>query len=597
MVSLSGAVEVAPAARPGRRDRRPRLDRLDAPDERAARHRRHPRLRGDPRRQPGGLRGARAGARRHRDDARLGDRRPRPQVPDDERPGDEADRARGPPPGPRVAVGHPARPRGDDRDPLGRRLGRGLGPPAAAQGRRRVGDPRPARSRRSCRDRARRSRDASRSAASTCARPMPRRERERDALCRRGAVPDPAVRDAARTILADVRERGADAVRDAAARFGGGRPDGRLLIERAELRAAADAPVAHRSRRARDRHRERPPVRGGAAAGHHPDHDRRRRRARAPLAPRPSRRRLCTRRLGALPELARHGRRPARWSRASTRSSSRRPRTATGTSTRSCSARPACSRSTRCSSRAASRRSRRSRTASRPRVWRRWTSSSGPGPPGSPPPRSRSPARWASTCPPARPRGWSSRMPTADARTVAADLVTQAEHGPDSPALLVTPDEALADAVEAEVRRRLATREPPRHPRPGPRATTAGSSSSRTSTPASPSSTTTARSTCPWTSRTLEPTVDRIRNAGSIFVGRWSPESAGDYASGANHVLPTGGLARACGPLAVETFGKFNQVQRITREGLADAPAGHPRPRRGRGPARPPRRRRGPLRR
>ena len=66
----------------------------------------------------------------------------------------------------------------------------------------------------------------------------------------------------------------------------------------------------------------------------------------------------------------------------------------------------------------------------------------------------------------------------------------------------------------------------------------------------------------------LDETVDAIRNAGSIFVGRWSPESAGDYASGANHVLPTGGLARACGPLAVETFGKFNQVQRITREGL-----------------------------
>jgi len=67
----------------------------------------------------------------------------------------------------------------------------------------------------------------------------------------------------------------------------------------------------------------------------------------------------------------------------------------------------------------------------------------------------------------------------------------------------------------------------------------------------------------------LEGTVAGIRNAGSIFVGRWSPESAGDYASGANHVLPTGGLARSCGPLAVETFGKFNQVQRITRDGLA----------------------------
>ena len=71
---------------------------------------------------------------------------------------------------------------------------------------------------------------------------------ERDALFRRGAVPDPAVREAARGILADVRARGAVAVRDAAARFGGGRPDGRLLLTRAELAAAADAlPAAQRS--------------------------------------------------------------------------------------------------------------------------------------------------------------------------------------------------------------------------------------------------------------------------------------------------------------------------------------------------------------
>jgi histidinol dehydrogenase len=67
----------------------------------------------------------------------------------------------------------------------------------------------------------------------------------------------------------------------------------------------------------------------------------------------------------------------------------------------------------------------------------------------------------------------------------------------------------------------------------------------------------------------LEATVDAIRNAGSIFVGRWAPESAGDYATGANHVLPTGGLARSSGPLAVETYGKFSQVQRISRDGLA----------------------------
>ncbi len=65
--------------------------------------------------------------------------------------------------------------------------------------------------------------------------------RARDALCRRGAVPDPAVRDAARRILADVRERGAAAVREASASFGGGRPDGRLLLTREELLDAADA--------------------------------------------------------------------------------------------------------------------------------------------------------------------------------------------------------------------------------------------------------------------------------------------------------------------------------------------------------------------
>src|SRR5262249_23635097 len=71
--------------------------------------------------------------------------------------------------------------------------------------------------------------------------PTPGALRERDALFRRGAVPDPAVRAAAREILADVRARGAAAVREAAARFGGGRPDGRLLLTRAGLTAAAGA--------------------------------------------------------------------------------------------------------------------------------------------------------------------------------------------------------------------------------------------------------------------------------------------------------------------------------------------------------------------
>ncbi len=71
-------------------------------------------------------------ARRHRHDARLRHRGPRPQVPDDERAGGQARRARGPAARARVAVRDPARPRRDDRDPLRRRRGRGLGAPAHA---------------------------------------------------------------------------------------------------------------------------------------------------------------------------------------------------------------------------------------------------------------------------------------------------------------------------------------------------------------------------------------------------------------------------------------------------------------------------------
>ena len=158
--------------------------------------------------------------------------------------------------------------------------------------------------------------------------------------------------------------------------------------------------------------------------------------------------------------------------------------------------------------------------------------------------------------------------PPADPDRVAADLITQAEHGPDSPAILVTTDATFADQVEDAVRRRLATAARrdiletalTHHARIalaqdldqaiefvnayGPE---------HLSVDVEP----------------LEPAVARLRNAGSLFVGPWAPESAGDYATGANHVLPTGGLARSSGGLAVETFGKFVQVQRISREGLA----------------------------
>ena len=65
-----------------------------------------------------------------------------------------------------------------------------------------------------------------------------------------------------------------------------------------------------------------------------------------------------------------------------------------------------------------------------------------------------------------------------------------------------------------------------------------------------------------------EQLAPQVRNAGAVFVGRWSPVAAGDYATGANHVLPTGGRARAVGGLGLEAFLKPVTVQRLTPAGL-----------------------------
>jgi histidinol dehydrogenase len=62
--------------------------------------------------------------------------------------------------------------------------------------------------------------------------------------------------------------------------------------------------------------------------------------------------------------------------------------------------------------------------------------------------------------------------------------------------------------------------------------------------------------------------ADRVHNAGTVFVGPWSPVAAGDYATGGNHVLPTNGWARSVGGLGLETFLKPITVQRLSREGL-----------------------------
>jgi histidinol dehydrogenase len=169
------------------------------------------------------------------------------------------------------------------------------------------------------------------------------------------------------------------------------------------------------------------------------------------------------------------------------------------------------------------------------------------------------------------PAGPSEGMVLADASAdpvlVAVDLVTQAEHGPDSPAILVTTDRALADAVEVEIDRLL--------PRLERRSILERALREHGRIVVAPDLDRAIDFVNGYAPEHLsvdvadvESAVARLDSAGSIFVGPWAPESAGDYATGANHVLPTGGLARSCGPLSVEAYGRYSQVQRIDRDGL-----------------------------
>lgn len=158
---------------------------------------------------------------------------------------------------------------------------------------------------------------------------------------------------------------------------------------------------------------------------------------------------------------------------------------------------------------------------------------------------------------------------SADPRLVAADLLCQAEHGPDSPAVLVTTAPELAAGVEAALEEQLAALER--------RETLAEALANHGMTVIASDMTQAisfanqyAAEHVSLLTSDLDTHAKAITAAGSVYVGRWSAESAGDYATGANHVLPTGGLAACYGPLSVEDFGSWRQEQRLTRDGLAE---------------------------
>ena len=149
---------------------------------------------------------------------------------------------------------------------------------------------------------------------------------------------------------------------------------------------------------------------------------------------------------------------------------------------------------------------------------------------------------------------------------VAADLLSQAEHGPDSQVVLVTFDEAIVEAVRTEVARQLVNL---------PRRTVAEKALENSRAIVFSNRTDAIEFLNEYAAEHLiiatddaEQVADRIRNAGSVFIGNYSCESAGDYASGTNHTLPTGGWAKSYSGVSLDSFVKKITFQRITADGI-----------------------------
>jgi histidinol dehydrogenase len=154
----------------------------------------------------------------------------------------------------------------------------------------------------------------------------------------------------------------------------------------------------------------------------------------------------------------------------------------------------------------------------------------------------------------------------ADPEFVAADLLSQAEHGPDSQALLVTPCVALADAVDAAIDAQLLVL--PRNAVARAALAHARVLIARDLEQAFEISNRYAPEHLIVQLPDADQWLERVEVAGSVFLGDWTPESLGDYCSGTNHVLPTYGYARAWSGLSVPDFQLWISVQQASRDGL-----------------------------
>jgi histidinol dehydrogenase len=161
---------------------------------------------------------------------------------------------------------------------------------------------------------------------------------------------------------------------------------------------------------------------------------------------------------------------------------------------------------------------------------------------------------------------------TADAEFVATDLLSQAEHGEDSQVVLITTSMELAQHVSEQINDQVK--------RLGRRAIVKQALLNSRSILV-PDLDTAFEISNEYAPEHLIVQIENardalpsIRNAGSVFLGPWSPESAGDYCSGTNHVLPTYGFARNYSGLGVDQFMRQMTVQELSKEGLQSiAPA------------------------
>jgi histidinol dehydrogenase len=157
---------------------------------------------------------------------------------------------------------------------------------------------------------------------------------------------------------------------------------------------------------------------------------------------------------------------------------------------------------------------------------------------------------------------------TAEPSFVAADLLSQAEHGVDSQVLLVSNQEAVVSKVQAEINSQLTQL---------PRKDLAQKALSNSKAVVVENMDEAIELVNEYAAEHLiiscknaDALAGQITNAGSVFIGNYSPESVGDYASGTNHTLPTNGFAKAYSGVSVDSFVKKITYQKLSKEGLAN---------------------------